>query len=213
MSHAKFSPSAAERWLHCGYSIKMAPFFKSTDTPASINGTNHHTIAALHLDNGTETRIKGMNTYLKAVRDVAVDGELFVERRVVIVPDLCEGTLDAGVLGGDWLHVFDLKWGKTPVHATLNSQMMLYALGVVREFQLKKTVDATLTIVQPNSSSGFTIKNWDTTVEYLLKFYEKVQRAIEEGLKPEPKAVPGGWCYWCPAKMHCKAYLTKGGKK
>lgn len=210
--HALFSPSSAERWLKCGYSIKMKPFFTSTDTAASINGTNHHTIAALHLENETDSGIKGMSTYLNAVRNVAVDGELLVEHEVIIVPELCKGTLDAGVISESWFHIFDLKWGKSPVHATDNPQMMLYALGIVREYMLDKGVDATLTIVQPNATSGWPVKNWETTVAHLLKFYEKVQRAIEEGLKPEPKAVAGSHCYWCPAKIHCQAYL-KNQKK
>jgi hypothetical protein len=214
-THALFSPSSAERWLKCGYSIKMKPFYPSTDTAASLNGTKHHGIAGIHLENGTDSRIPGINVYLNAVRNTVIEGgsELLVERKVIIAKDLCEGTLDAGVIAPDWFHIFDLKWGKSPVHATDNPQLMLYALGIVREYQLGKGTPCTLSIAQPNATSGFPLKHWNTDVDRLLKFYEKVQRAFDEGLKENPKAVAGSHCYWCPAKINCEAYLINAGKK
>jgi len=213
--HAPFSPSSAERWLKCGYSIKMKPFYPSTDSAASLNGTKHHGIAGIHLENGTDSKIPGINVYLNAVRNTVIEGgsELLVERKVIIVKDLCEGTLDAGVIAPDWFHIFDLKWGKSPVHATDNPQLMLYGLGVVREYMLDKGMLATLSIAQPNATSGFPLKHWNTDVAHLLKFYEKVQRAIDEGLKENPKAVAGSHCYWCPAKINCPEYLKHAGKK
>ena len=211
MSHAKFPPSSAERWLHCGYSIKMAPFYPNTDNPASIEGTKQHAIAAMHLENGTEPTNPDLKVYTNAVRQVAVDGELLVERKVVIVADLCEGTMDAGVLGDGWFHGFDYKNGKGAVHATDNPQLKLYALGAVREFTLPRSHSITLSIVQPRAA-GWPVKNWTTDVAHLLKFFEQVQRAIDEALKENPKAVAGSWCYWCPAKIHCRAYLLHRGK-
>ena len=208
MSHAIFPPSGAERWLKCGYSVKMAPLFPSYDTPASLNGTKHHNIAAMHLVNDTEPGIKGLQLYTDEVRKVAVDGLLFVERKVVIEPELCHGTMDAGVVRPDeWANLFDLKWGTSPVHATNNPQLKLYAMGTLREFPLPLDAHLRLSIVQPNGKSGWPVKHWDTTPRAILAFRPEVERAFEEGLKPEPKAVAGSWCYWCPAKMHCQAYL------
>jgi hypothetical protein len=213
--HAKFSPSGAERWLKCGYSIKMAPFYKNTDNAASLNGTKHHNIAAMHLENDTEPKDGKMRIYTNAVRQSAMDGELFIERKVIIVPELCEGTLDAGVIAIDrsWARIFDLKWGTSAVHATDNPQEKLYLLGLLREFPMPPDTPVTLTIVQPNGSSGWPIKNWDTNVGHILKFKDKVDAAIENGLKPNPAAVAGSHCFWCPAKIHCKAYLMSKGKK
>lgn len=212
--HAKFPPSGAERWLKCGYSIKMAPFYKNVDTAASINGTNHHARGALHLENGTDPKDDKMRIYTNAVRMAAEGGELFIERKVIIVPELCEGTADAIVIRPDLLHVFDLKWGKSAVHATDNPQEKLYGIGAVQEFNLPDDLPVRLTIVQPNGSSGWPVKNWDTDVEHLLKFKEnKVLPAIDNGLGPNPKAVAGSHCFWCPAKIHCQAYLLHGKKK
>lgn len=213
MSHALFSPSSASIWLHCGYHIKMKPMYPDTSNAASELGTFKHGVAAMHLENGTETKDPGLRVYTNEVRKAAGEGDLLIEHKVIIVPDLCEGTLDAAVVEPNFVHGFDLKFGKSPVHATENPQLMLYGLGLVREYELTKGVPFRLTIVQPNASSGWPVKNWDTDVAHLLKFYDKVRRAIDEGLKENPKAVAGSHCFWCPAKMHCQAYLLKKGGK
>lgn len=211
--HARFPPSAAERWLHCGYSVKMAPFYKSTDNAASINGTNHHSIGALHLENGTEPADFKMRTYTNYVRGAAEGGQLFVERKVIIVPELCTGTADAIALLPDIGHVIDLKWGTSAVHAD-TSQLKTYSVGVVQEFDLPKDFPMKHTIVQPNGKTGWPIKHYDTTAGDLLKFRdEKIIPAIENGMSANPKAVPGSWCFWCPVKLHCQAYLLAHGKK
>src|SRR3990167_5850973 len=214
MSHAMFPPSGAERWLRCAYSVKMSLLYLSKDTAASVNGTKHHAIAAVHLEQGTESRISGMNTYLNAVRGAAEGNQLFVERKVVIIPDLCWGTTDAMVVGDNWLNIFDLKWGKSIVHATDNPQEKLYAIGALNEFPMPKASPIRLSIAQPNAASGWPVKHWDTTVEHVLKFKDKVDAAIEAAMGANPKAVAGSHCFWCPAKPHCKAYLRSlGGKK
>lgn len=213
-SHAKFSPSAADRWLKCGLTIKLSPLYPNRDNPASLLGTAKHGSAGMHLENDTEPGDPKLRIYTEAVRKVACEGELLVEHKVIIVPDLCEGTLDAAVVAPDWMYGFDLKYGKSPVPAVNNPQLMLYGLGLVREYELKRDHQCTLSIVQPNASSGWPVKKWNTDVAYLLKFYEEVKRAIDEGLKENPKAVAGHHCFWCPAKMHCQAYLiSRGGKK
>lgn len=210
MSHALFSPSSAERWLRCGYSIKMAPKFKSVDTAASANGTKHHGIASTHLENGTHSKIPGIQSYLREVRkDVGDDSILLVEHKVVIVPELCTGTLDAAVIRPDWMRNLDLKWGTSAVHATDNPQLKLYLIGLVNEYPTPPDTPVRLSIVQPNGKTGLPVKDWDTTVGHIQKtFMPKVERAMENGLSPNPVAVPGSHCFWCPAKMHCKAYLA-----
>lgn len=213
MSHAKFSPSSAERWLHCGYSIKMAGFCANVDNAASLAGTKHHNIASTHLENDTDPGDFKLRTYTNHVRGAAEGGQLFVERKVIIVAGMCEGTADAIALHPDFVHVIDLKWGKSAVHADA-PQLKTYGIGVVQEFDLPKDTPIRQTIVQPNGTTGWPIKHYDTTAGALLKFRdEKIIPAIEVGLSPNPKAVPGSWCFWCPVKLHCKAYLIAHGKK
>lgn len=210
MSHAQFPPSAVERWLRCGYSVKMAPLFPETNTPASLNGTKHHGIASTHLIAGTESKIPGIKLYTREVRkDITDDSLLLVERKVIIVPNLCYGTLDSSVILPDWLRLLDLKWGTSAVHATDNPQLKTYAIGLLKEFPRDDDSPMRLTIVQPNGKTGLPVKDWDTTAGQVMKFLPKIEAAIEEGLKPNPKAVAGSHCFWCPAKLHCKEYLLK----
>lgn len=212
-AHAKFPPSATERWMHCGYSVKMAPFYPSKDTVASKSGTDQHAIGALHLENGTDSRDHRMRMYTDYARSASEGGQLFIERRVIIVPGLCEGTADSIALLPDFANVIDLKWGTSAVHADA-PQLKTYGIGVVQEFGLPNDFPFRQTIVQPNGKTGWPIKHWDTTAGALLKFRdEKIIPAIENGLSNNPKAVPGSWCYWCPVKFHCKAYLVHSGKK
>lgn len=211
MSHAKFPPSAAERWLKCGYTIKMAPYYPEIKNKHSEEGTRKHAIAAAHLLDGTNSTDSGMQFYLDKVRGYR--GELHVEREIVIVPDLCWGTADAGIFGDYSLTVPDLKWGTSPVSAVSNPQLKLYALGFLREWPLPRYSRVTLAIIQPNAKSGPKFKPWETTVQHILEFRDPVMRAIDEGLKENPKAVAGSHCFWCPAKIHCKAYLLYTGKK
>lgn len=206
-----FRPSKAEQWLACGYSVAIAPLFPATTNAAAENGTKHHGIASTHLENGTVSKIAGINLYLKEVRkDVSEFSQLFIERKVVVVKDLCEGTLDSAVILPNWRRMLDLKWGTSAVHATDNPQLKLYANGLLNEFPADDLDDPlTLTIVQPNGKTGLPVKNWDTTARQVIKFMDKVNAAIDEGLKPVPKAVAGSHCFWCPGKMFCDAYLKR----
>lgn len=210
MSHAKFPPSGAERWLKCGYSVKMLPFYPDKETAASKEGTRQHAIAAMHLNYATDSCDPKMQTYLDTVR--SEPGDMFVERKVTIVPELCWGTADAFKLG-NYLSLFDLKWGKSMVHATKNPQLRLYALGVLREFPLPRDASVELAIVQPNGATGWPTRRWNTTVQEILEFKPEVMRAIDVALGPNPPAVAGAYCFFCPAKIHCPAYLLAHGKK
>lgn len=216
MSHALYPPSAAERWMRCPYSVKVSQLYPSISNAAADRGTVKHAIAALHLENGTESKEADIKVYLNAVRNSAVDGELYVEKKVTIVPDKCWGTSDSFVLNPNWLHLFDYKNGKSAVHAVDNYQLKIYTLGVVHDFGITdRDMPVTLTIVQPNASSGWPVKPWDTTIGHIMKFMPKVEEAIEKAEKPNPPAVAGSHCFWCPAKIHCQTYLLYhgGGKR
>lgn len=211
MSHALFPPSGAERWLKCAYSVTLSQYFPSVDTVASLMGTARHEVCAKHLEEGTNSDDKREQLYLNTVR--AAGGELFVEHKVVVVPGLCWGTLDAAALEKSYLSLFDLKWGKSPVQATDNPQLMIYGNGLLREVPLARGTPVTLTIVQPNASSGWPVKRHNLDVDRILEFKPKIMIAIDKALGPNPQAATGKHCYWCPGKMHCEAYLHEKGMK
>lgn len=51
--HAFFSPSAAERWIHCPGSTRMATKFPSTSSPAAQEGTFAHRLAEMKINGST----------------------------------------------------------------------------------------------------------------------------------------------------------------
>jgi len=211
MSHALFSPSAASRWLVCPLTATLSAKFVDTQTAASANGTLHHEIAADLLERDKDAKDAKMQLYLDAVREVP--GQLYVESKITIIPGVCWGTSDAYVVAPDKLTVFDLKWGKSMVHATRNPQLRTYGVGVLRENPMPRDTPVELVIVQPNATTGWPVKRWETTVDELLEFRQEIIIAVERSMAPDPVGVPGPHCYWCPGKLHCVEYLKNHARK
>jgi hypothetical protein len=192
-------------------SVKFASLYPETTSPAAAEGTRQHAIAAQHLLEGTLSADPRMQTYLDAVW--VYEGHLMVEQKLTIIEDVCWGTADAAILHSNSFTLLDLKWGKQPVSPINNPQLMLYGLGILREYPHPESATVELVIIQPNGSSGWPVKTWHTEVKTLLQFQEKVLRAIDRADRENPPAVPGAHCFYCPAKMHCQEYLYSVGMK
>ena len=139
------------------------------------------------------------------------DAELLLETKL----DLREwvedgfGTGDAQIIADRTLHIIDLKYGKgVTVSATDNKQMMLYALGAIREALIFYDIDLVhMTIYQPRT---------DNVSEAVMAVADLLDWAERE-LKPratmayagEGDLVPGDHCLFCKAKVRCRAYAEK----
>ena len=99
-----------------------------------------------------------VNKYVDAVADVITeDSQELVECQVSLeeyVPG-CYGTVDACVVSGSTLHIFDLKYGKgVKVEAEENPQLMMYALGILSAHWVGRGIaDVICHIVQPRLHS------------------------------------------------------------
>ncbi len=127
--------------------------------------------------------------YVDEVRALAEGGELHVEQRVefsefVGVPDQF-GTADVIILKpwetmeGDStkLIVGDLKTGYHYVPVEENSQLMLYALGAYRQFELAYDIrEIELWIFQPNNGGT---RSWSCSIGDLLAFAAKAHIAAQ----------------------------------
>ncbi len=128
--------------------------------------------------------------YVDEVRALAEGGELHVEQRVefsefVGVPDQF-GTADVIILKpwetmeGDStkLIVGDLKTGYHYVPVEENSQLMLYALGAYRQFELAYDIrEIELWIFQPNNGGT---RSWSCSIGDLLAFAAKAHIAAQK---------------------------------
>lgn len=136
------------------------------------------------------------------------DGEskMFLERKVDITdyaPDSF-GSVDVALESHHMIHIIDLKYGAgVKVSADHNEQMMLYALGALKEAASKDITNIRMTIAQVR------LDHYDTfemSKGELLDWAEKVLKpAAKAAIQGKGKQVIGSWCGFCPVKAQCRA--------
>ena len=231
MSHSRYAPSSSGRWLNCTASLKIAENYPKSSSVFSVEGEAAHDVAAKVL---TEGRKAAQFLGTKYTRDgymceVSLDMVKHVDRYVEFVSTL--GTDigyieqkvffdDYGVPGGygtvDYLTfeedqekaiLVDLKYGKgVPVTAENNTQLRMYALGVLQQFDGLYPIKQVEThIFQPRLDSHtqviYSVKEltqWANTV------VKPAVRQIETG---KVQFGVGDWCtkHFCPARHECAA--------
>ncbi|MEO6588963.1 MAG: DUF2800 domain-containing protein [Pyrinomonadaceae bacterium] len=180
---------------------------------------------------------EGYVAEIRALRETSE--ECWIEQRVefsdwVDVPEQF-GTADVIMLrklaesDAYELAICDLKTGYHWVDAEENSQLMLYALGAYRRFDLSHDITSIrLMIYQPRHGG---MREWTCTLEHLLEFAEKAKAAaqrVEEAAQMYTQETslddeePGGWneiylhpspneqdCAYCRAMSTCPAMRKK----
>ena len=115
------------------------------------------------------------------------------------------GTGDVIIVGRNFIHIVDLKFGKgVPVSAIDNTQLRLYALGALKTFRLKGIFQKVrMTIIQPrlydkstDEATVMDLNNWAETY---------VKPRAELAFKGEGEFVPGEHCKFCKLKAKCEA--------
>lgn len=139
-------------------------------------------------------------------------GTISVERRVYLDPVLSgeSGTVDVRLVDrrASLLTVFDWKYGREPVIANRNPQLLLYALGsFLSDRSLAGVNGVRLVICQPRVEHGFTV--WETTRECVERFGREAREAWDRSFEPNASRTPGPkQCHWCKARTHCQEYAT-----
>ena len=177
--HARFSPSAANRRIHCPPSLLLEEQFEEGESVYAAEGTAGHALAE-HLirkylkkrttrptsDFYTDELVDAVNEYVSFVISEIEDARrccahpiAIVEQRVDVSEYVegCFGTADMVIITDKIAHIIDLKLGKgVEVHAEENPQLMIYGLGVLRMAEALYDIETVrLTIFQPrlNNSS------------------------------------------------------------
>ena len=231
--HARLSASGAHRWLHCTPSAALEATLPDSTSEYAAEGTLAHAIAELRLRK-QYTEPMGPQKFKKALDKLKADklyqsemdghiGTYYdyiasvthsfpaapwvgVEKRLDFgdwVPDGF-GTGDCLIIGGDVMHVVDLKYGKgVPVSAENNPQMMLYGLGAWAAYSLLYNIQrVVLTIVQPRLDS---ISTWEISINELLAWGDSIKPIAQQAHAGAGEYSPGDHCRFCRAKTTCRA--------
>ena len=166
--HALLSPSGSHRWMSCTPSARLEESIPSKGSAASEEGTVAHELAEhairkylageymplidelpvpkeiaenKYYSREMEKYVTDYVCYVCDVYEVIEGAEMSIERKfdlTMYVPE-CFGSCDCDIVGETVLNIIDLKYGKgVQVEAENNTQLMLYALGVLRSLPPEK---------------------------------------------------------------------------
>ena len=226
VAHSPLGPSSGERWMNCTASVAFTAGMKDTESVYAAEGTAAHELSEWAREQGklckdwigTEITVgehsfivdQAMADHVQRFVDYCneLPGDAYYEERVhytAFVPDGW-GTADDIRIDGDMTcYLTDLKFGKgIKVYAKNNTQLLLYALGVLQEYgHLYDIKNFRLAIHQPRLDH---VDEWTVSVRDLLLWAREVVRpAAEKALSGEGEFKPGKWCQFCPGKNECKA--------
>lgn len=228
--HARLSASSSKAWLSCSGFIAFQDNYKSCDDEESEyakEGTQAHELAERKLNHiffkGPSVRRTKDNADMLYYVDQYVDYvvslhsdlvrkygpknvDVKVEQRLDfsnVVPEGF-GTGDAVILTPDELHIVDLKYGMgVPVSAIENSQLKLYGLGAINQYDelydIKKVV---LHIAQVRLDYGFS--SFEIARDVLEAWGEDVKKSAEDIFNGIISFHPGEeQCRWCEGRPMC----------
>lgn len=231
--HAKLSPSSARRWMACPGSVVLEANEPDIENEYATEGTEAHRLAydmisGIAIVTGSRGQSKEtidhLQKYVSYVREKGLGHTVMLEQRLSIEhitgENNAKGTADAVIVSenGETITVIDLKYGMgVRVDAEENPQLMIYALGALRQFDtlgdFKKVI---LVIHQPRLNH---ISEWHTTPEVLHNFSLLVREAASEIKSAQqannilPFLAPGEkQCKFCKAKANCPALATEIAK-
>ena len=215
--HARFSPSAAHRWLMCPASVKL-----SKDAPPqpvsryAVEGTKAHSeverALKFFLKHGSLPKPTGQSVVDEAVKhyaEIAKGGhETHLEQRLKHPKfgDTLWGTADFIWVSPFAMIVSDFKSGAgVSVYpregVKLNPQLAYYAMAAAEKFGIRAQ-NIIVEIVQPLAGG---VKRTITLYDEVKGWEEEFSKAIENALSPSPRFAPytGEHCRWCPAINIC----------
>lgn len=239
-AHAPLPPSASERWINCpasqGYIkhlIDSGEIKKRASGAAAERGTRIHALgeqfikwllAGKKIDSfnkGDEGEINEARDYARFCLSLVDEMSLIydkietgIEDRAIIDGDVCWGSRDFWVMGGDeHLIVVDLKTGREPVSVKDNTQLISYAMDLAA----RRPKKIELIIWQPRASDGgapdrrysYTPEEFDAIALRIRNGAEAAARWLDRKRGFEKGLVAGDHCGYCDALGVCSAAKSK----
>lgn len=234
-AHALLSASGSKRWLSCPPSARLEETYPDKETAAAREGTLAHAIGEFYLKyylkhNHTNVTLpkqfrnqefynKAMFDYVFEYIDICIEKintALSIDKTAYIAIeekiDYSEwakegfGTGDLVIITDKYVEIVDLKYGKgVAVSAIDNTQMQMYALGIISNFSFMYDFDTIkMTIFQPRNGG---ISSQEKSVKDLIKWGENIVKPTAElAYDGIGKFNAGKWCLFCRASLRCKKY-------
>lgn len=144
---------------------------------------------------------------INAARAISKDAVVLLEQKLDFSPWVPEGfgTGDLVLIADGKCEIVDLKYGKgVPVSAEENTQMRLYALGAINQFDCLYDIhEITTTIAQPRLDN---VSSQTLTVAELLAWAEaEVKPKAQLAINGQGEFCPGDHCKFCKARFTCRA--------
>lgn len=235
-AHALLSPSGSHRWMHCTPSARLEENLPESTSSAAEEGTVAHELAEYALDRylkgeympllddlptpehiaankyyspEMDRYVTDYVCYVCDIYELEEKAEMNIEKKFDLtsyVPE-CFGSCDCDIVGKKILNIIDLKYGKgVQVDAKDNSQLMMYALGVLRTLSPKRqaeieTVRMHIAQVRLGNYSVYEMTARDLThwgIHVLRPTAEKAFKGLGE-------TVVGPHCKFCKFKAQCRA--------
>ena len=143
---------------------------------------------------------------IEAVRSSCSDPLIMVEHRIDYSEYVPEGfgTGDLIIVADGVIEIIDFKGGRYRVEANRNSQLMLYGLGALLEFDpLYDIHSVRMSIVQPRVSNTAT---YEMSADDLLRWAEtEVRPRALLAYEGKGEFCAGEHCRYCKARFNCRA--------
>ena len=234
--HALLSPSASHRWMVCTPSARLEDPIENTSSSAADEGTLAHELADCALTEYLNGNYVPLLDELPVPLDIkenpyySPEMDRYVTDYVCYVVDLyevkenanmgieqtfdltsyvpgCFGSCDCNIESGKILDIIDLKYGKgVKVEAKDNSQLMMYALGVLRALSPKRqaeieTVRMHIAQVRLGHFPVFEMSARDLTHWGI----HVLRPTAEKAFAGQGDCVVGSHCKFCRFKPQCRA--------
>ena len=234
--HALLSPSGSHRWMNCTPSARLEEHILGGTSAAAEEGTVAHELAEYALDkyikgeylplldelpvpkeiaankyysSEMDKYVTDYVCYVCDIFEVCGDAKMYLERKFDLTSYVndCFGSCDCAIEGTNILNIIDLKYGKgVRVEAKDNTQLMMYALGVLRSLSPKRqaeieTIKMHIAQVRLGNYEVFEMSARDLTHWGI----HKLRPTAEKAWAGQGNAVVCSHCKFCKFKPQCRA--------